>query len=157
MKKTKRFKLSIMTLLTVFLLSLGASSAFAAYGWADTMETAQVMYNPTSNNSSFSSTIRLDGPSDSDFYVVDNTYGSYTFSFSVVATPPSNFDIVLAVIKMNANDDILYIDYNNYNGKGYPELISMGVKPGERVYFRVMSDGQNNYDEPYTITFTKTS
>lgn len=157
--KKRAFKLTIMTLLTICLLSVGMDSASARYGWADSRETAQVMYSSVTGNTSFSSTYYLDGISDSDYYVIDNTYGSSYVAFSVIATPPPGLDIVLGTIKMNANDDVLSLDFKNYNPKkGVPESIGWGVKPGERVYLVVLSDGPNNtFDQTYTITFTKTN
>ncbi|AZS14366.1 hypothetical protein [Paenibacillus lutimineralis] len=158
MRKRKGFKLSVITLLTVFLLAIGASSASAAAGWGDTFETAEVMYRANIQESSFySATVPLDGSWDSDFYVVDNIWGSSTFSFYVIATPPPAFDLVLFVYKMNANDNILSIEAIDYNGKGIAESGGFGINPGEKIYFRVMDNGISDYSKPYTIEFRKTS
>ncbi|WP_440109406.1 hypothetical protein [Paenibacillus sp. QZ-Y1] len=150
-------KLSASVALAVGLLAFGSSSASAAIGWGDSFETAEVMYSSVSQNSSYNATVRLDSMSDNDYYVVDNTNGSSVISFGVIATPPANFDIIMGVIKMDASGAILSIQMDNWNGPGYAEAIGMSAKPGEKVYFRIMDNGINNYNEPYTIQFTRTS
>ncbi|WP_433744339.1 hypothetical protein [Paenibacillus amylolyticus] len=155
MKRLRKFSISVMA--TACLLAFGSSSAFAKTGWADSFETAEVMYSSVNQSSGFSATQYLDSMSDNDFYVVDNTNGSSEITYSVIATPPANFDIVMGVIKMNSSGAILSIQMDNWNGRGYPEAISWNAKPGEKVYFRIMDNGINNYNEPYTIQFTKTS
>ncbi|SMF89040.1 hypothetical protein SAMN05661091_4495 [Paenibacillus uliginis N3/975] len=155
MKRLKKFSVSVA--LTACIMAFGASSASAATGWADTPQTAAVMYSSVIQNPYYSSTMYLDSMSDNDYYVVDNTQGSSEITYTVIATPPANFDIVMGIIKMNANDEILSISMDNYNGKGYPEATSWNAKPGEKVYFRIMDNGINNYNEPYTIQFTKTN
>ncbi|TQR43385.1 hypothetical protein [Paenibacillus popilliae] len=150
-------KLSIMTLLTLFLLVSGAPSSFAKSGWADSFNSAEVMYSSTNPTSWFSATQYLDSLSDSDYYVIDNTNGSSSFTYNVTATPPPDFHIALIVIRMNADSSISSISTLNHNGRGYPQSISWNVNPGERVYFRVMDEGINNYSQPYTISFQKYS
>ncbi|MCV4229874.1 hypothetical protein OHJ21_01745 [Virgibacillus sp. LDC1] len=57
---------------------------------------------------------------------------------------------------MKADGEGTHIDMLNGNGRGYPESISWNAKPGEKIYFRVLDNGFNNFNEPYTIQFTKT-
>ncbi|MDR6726168.1 hypothetical protein J2W91_004674 [Paenibacillus amylolyticus] len=153
MKRLRKLSISLMA--TACLLAFGSSSAFAKTGWADSFETAEVMYSSVNQSSGFSATQYLDSMSDNDYYLVDNTNGSSVVSFSVIATPPPNFDIIMGVIKMDASGAILSIQMDNWNGPGYAEAIGMSAKPGEKVYFRIMDNGINNYNEPYTIQFTK--
>ncbi|SHN62842.1 hypothetical protein PTQ21_24390 [Paenibacillus marchantiae] len=155
MKRLRKFSISVMA--TACLLAFGSSSALAKTGWADTFETAEVMYSSVNQNSGFSATQYLDSMSDNDYYLVDNTNGSSVISFGVIATPPPNFDIIMGVIKMDASGAILSIQMDNWNGPGYAEAIGMSAKPGEKVYFRIMDNGINNYNQPYTIQFTKHS
>ncbi|MEC0127156.1 MULTISPECIES: hypothetical protein [Paenibacillus] len=153
MKRLRKFSISVMA--TACLMAFGSSSAFAATGWADTPETAEVMYTSISPTSGFSATQYLDSMSDNDYYLVDNTNGSSVITFGVIATPPPNFDIVMIVYKMNASGGIEFIKTDNWNGPGYAEAIGMSAKPGEKVYFRIMDNGINNYNQPYNIQFTK--
>lgn len=140
---------------TACLLAFGSGSAFAKTGWADSFETAEVMYSSVNQSSGFSATQYLDSMSDNDYYVVDNTNGSSVVTFSVIATPPPNFDIIMGIIKKDASGAILSIQMDNWNGPGYAEAVGMSAKPGEKVYFRIMDNGINNYNQPYTIQFTK--
>lgn len=155
MRKLRNLTASVA--LAAGLMLFSSSPASAAIGWGDSFETAEVMYSSVAQNSSYSATVRLDSMSDNDFYVVDNTNGTSEITYSVIATPPANFDIVMGVIKMNASGAILSIQMDNWNGPGYAEAISWNAKPGEKVYFRIMDNGINNYNEPYTITFKRTS
>jgi len=153
MKRLRKFSISVMA--TACLLAFGSGSAFAKTGWADSFETAEVMYSSVNQSSGFSATQYLDSMSDNDYYVVDNTNGSSVVTFSVIATPPPNFDIIMGIIKMDVSGAILSIQMDNWNGPGYAEAVGMSAKPGEKVYFRIMDNGINNYNQPYTIQFTK--
>lgn len=97
MKRLRKFSISVMA--TACLLAFGSGSAFAKTGWADSFETAEVMYSSVNQSSGFSATQYLDSMSDNDYYVVDNTNGSSVVTFSVIATPPPNFDIIMGIIK----------------------------------------------------------
>ncbi|BFH65582.1 hypothetical protein [Paenibacillus azoreducens] len=156
MKRSRKFfaSVALAACLTVFSAS---NSAFAAYGWGDTMETAQVMYSNVQQSPYYSATIPLHGMDDNDYYLVDNTQGSSGFTYTVIVTPPENFDIALGIVQMREDGSITYLDFLNGNGRGYPEAISAYIPAGEKVYFRVLDNGINNYDKPYTIQFTKTS
>ncbi|MNO26776.1 hypothetical protein D3C76_166350 [compost metagenome] len=156
MKKNKGLKISIMTLLTVFLLSLGSTSAFAAWGWGDTMNTAVNLYNPGDPGNS-ASYVPIDSPYDDDWYVINNVGSFSDLSFSIILTPPSGIDLNFQIVKTDASGNILSTTVNNFNGPGGVEGRTTGISANQKAYVRVFSQGPSDFDSSraYSLTFTK--
>lgn len=122
------------------------------------MESAVSMYYPGGGSYSESS-VPLQGPDDQDWYVINNSWGSEHFSYSVILWPPSGIDLYLQIVRVDSNNNITYTETLDNGGPGGAEAIGWDVKPYERVYFRVFPKGPNDYDpnRPYSIEFRKTS
>lgn len=151
----KRIKLSIMSLLTVCLMALGGGSAFAAYGWGDTMNSAISLYTPGSGNSSAG--VPLHHYNDNDWYVINNADGAESFWFQVILYPPSGINLDMQIVYTDANDNITKTTLVNHNGPGEGEAIGTSIKAHSKIYVRVMSAGYNDYDpdRAYEIIFNK--
>lgn len=145
-------------LLSTFLLAFSATSSFAAYGWGDTMETAEVMYYP-GGGTYYQASVPLESSTDNDWYVINNDSGSYVFDYYVILTPPAGKDLQLQIVRTDANNNIISVEYNNYGGPGQEEGRGWSVLPGEKHFYRVMPVGLNDYDPsvPYKFEFRKTS
>lgn len=143
----------LATLSTVALLTMGATSASAAWDFGDTMDTAMVLYKDGATGGAY---LPIDHYNDNDFYVVDNTNGYNSFNFAVSMTPPPSIDLDMQMIRVDANGQITDTSMSDYGREGEREMVGTSVQPGEKVYFRVMSHGYSDYGpDPYTIEFYK--
>lgn len=150
-------KLSITALLAVSMLTVGTTSAFAGWNWGDTMDSAVSLYYPGGGSSS-SAYVPIDSYNDNDWYVVNNVGGS-GFGYTMIMTPPSGINYDVQIVTTDANDNILNTRTLNYNGPGYAEATSAYVYANQKVYFRVMSAGYNDYDSTrgYSLDFKVTN
>lgn len=152
MKKVR--KLSIMTMLAVFMLSLGSSSASAAYGWGDSIYDPIVLYNSYTevNNAMFP----IESTSDYDFYLIDNRSGSsyITYTLSVKSPPGLNFDIQFITVDSSGN--IISVSDGYDTGTGGTDGRGASVQAGQALYVKVYSHGSNDYspDLFYDLRFS---
>ncbi|BFH65406.1 hypothetical protein [Paenibacillus azoreducens] len=156
MKRLRRIFATVA--LAACLMVFGASnSAFALTGFADTMDTAAVMYR-AGGGPSYDITIPLDSPTDHDWYVVDNSGGSDTFWYYVILTPPPGINLQFQWVRTDAYNNIIETGFNNFNGPGQEEGRGASAFAGEKTYFRVMPVGYNDYDPsvPYRFQFVRT-
>ncbi|MGG3505079.1 hypothetical protein ABES58_06295 [Paenibacillus lautus] len=151
MKRLKKLSASIA--LTACLMAFGASSAFAQYGFGDTMRTAEVL-----SGTAYQSWVPLESLTDEDWYVFDNTSGSWDQNYYVLLSPPFGLDLQLQYVRTDYSDNIISIEYINQNGSGLQEYHSGSARAGEKVYYRVMPVGPNDFDpnSKYTFDFRKT-
>ena len=152
MKKFK--KLSIMTLLTVFLLSLGGSSVFAKYGWGDTINDPIILYNSYTNISEVS--LPIDSTSDYDFYLIDNRNGSSYLGHSVSLKSPAGLNYDMQYITVDSSGNILSVDNGYDTGAGGTDARGASVAPGHALYVKVFSHGAYDYDsnQNYLLRFS---
>ncbi|MGG4107112.1 hypothetical protein AAXB25_24745 [Paenibacillus lautus] len=155
MKRLKKLSASIA--LTACLMAFGASSAFAQYGYGDTMRTAEVMHQ-NGTGDYFQSWVPLESLTDEDWYVIDNSFGSWDRNYYVLLSPPFGLDLQLQYVRTDYSDNIISIQYLNQNGTGLQEYHSGSVRAGEKVYYRVMPVGPNDYNpnERYKFEYRTT-
>ncbi|MDK8179642.1 hypothetical protein [Paenibacillus sp. UMB4589-SE434] len=150
----KRYKkLSALVVLAACLMAFGSGSAFAKHGWGDTMRSAEVL-----SGSFYQSWVPLESLSDEDWYVYDNSYGSFDQNYYVLLTPPFGLNLQLQYVRTDYDNNIISINYINQNGSGLQEFHSGSVKTGEKAFYRVMPVGANDFDpnSKYKFDFKKT-
>ena len=111
------------------------------------------------NNNFFTNSIQLDGPNDSDFYMVYNPQSSiepYVYTFSLQSPVSANVD--MQVVIYNETKQITYLNKNvEDNGISQRDSTYFILNPGEKAYIRVHShDSSYSSTYNYTLTYRRT-
>lgn len=132
MKKFR--KLSIMTLLTVFLLSFGATSTFAKRGWADSIDTAQPVY--------FNTPITIGQileEFDQDYYSYENTSSSNQ-EVSVTLNLPPGVTVTIYHLKYRTDGTVDFWPIQNVSNYLH---ISSVLNAGDKLVYGIINTPVN--------------
>lgn len=111
------------------------------------------------NNNFFTNSTPLDGPNDSDFYMVYNPSSSiepYIYTFSLQSPVSANVD--MQVVIYNETKQISYLNKNiEDNGISQRDSTYFILNPGEKAYIRVHShDSSYSSTYNYSLTYRRT-
>ncbi len=154
MKKSKKL------LLLATIVSIVLSSGTLVNADALTLNTEDTACNLTDvNNDYFTSSSPIDGPNDSDFYMVYNPQSSnqpYIYTFSLQSPVSANVD--MQVVIYNETKQITYLNKDvEDNGLGQRDSTYFILNPGEKAYVRVHSHGSSYSSRfNYTLTYRRT-
>lgn len=148
-------KFAIATLLTAFLIVVGASSVSAKYGWGDSLNDAMEIYSPGGGDSSAS--FPIEGTDDYDFFLINNNYGSEDLRGAVSLHSPSGLNYDMQFITVDSNGQIISVTNGYDTGAGSTDANGIYVPTGQSLYVKVYSHGAYDYspDQFYRLAFTK--
>ena len=109
------------------------------------------------NDNYFTNSVPLDGPNDSDFYMVYNpSIEPYVYTFSLQSPVSANVD--MKVVIYNETKQISYLNKNvEDNGISQRDSTYFILNPGEKAYIRVHShDSSYSSTYNYTLTYRRT-
>ncbi|MEW9699992.1 hypothetical protein [Paenibacillus sp. SI8] len=147
-----RFKKSVVLFASVSLLLIGAQSAFASDGVADSRSTAITL---APGNAALQT---ISDSSDVDYFKWTNTTGTTIGSGSVYLYNPTglNFDLQFTQI-LSQYGNFESVTNSSDNGAGQVDSVQFSpIYPGDTLYFKVFGHNSNQYSTstPYTIAFT---